>query len=548
MKKRMVSAAAAAVMAVSLVSACSNQESTPAANESKSVTTKENAEGFADYSSGFEERITIKIPVYDRGFEGWNVTDNYYTKWIQENFGEKYNVDVKFVSIGRTSEVQDYMQMIAAGSAPDLIMHYDMPQAINYYSEGAMQNLDLAEVAFYAPDYYEQLKDTLETYGRMDGENIFLFAERNQIYYNYVKLIRKDWLDQVGLDVPADKAELYQAAEAWKEAGLGVVGDKLQTKSFVYMYGVMPENYDQNEAALYLDLNVAPFTWEPTRAYLRQFNESYHKGLIDPEFYLNKNENDEKADFISGRTGVFGFYLSAGTDVFSSLMTNCPEAELAVLETNIPLPSGLPGTGKQYFEYPPYGMIMGINSKTSDEARAAVLMYLNWMTQPENLMFLQNGIEGETYQLDEDGIAFAIPDYTGTAKLSNNYNKDYWCLVQEVVDYGDEEKNFKYNLKSLAPEGYEYIIEDAYRFDQGQAVTGIISPVFTTVVESSAEYAADLNAMWQEFYVACVTCDPAEFDAKYEAYCKEYLENGYQEILDEKQEKIDNGELLFVND
>lgn len=40
--------------------------------------------------------------------------------------------------------------------------------------------------------------------------------------------------------------------------------------------------------------------------------------------------------------------------------------------------------------------------------------------------------------------------------------------------------------------------------------------------------------MWQEFYVDLVTCSPDEFDGKYAEYCQEYLDGGYQAILDEK--------------
>lgn len=92
---------------------------------------------YADYSNGFENQVTIQIPVYDRAFEGWNVTDNYYTQWVQSEFGDKYNINVEYVAIGRQTEVTDYMQLLASGNAPDIIMHYDMPQAVNYYGEDA---------------------------------------------------------------------------------------------------------------------------------------------------------------------------------------------------------------------------------------------------------------------------------------------------------------------------------------------------------------------------------------------------------------------------
>lgn len=86
-----------------------------------------------------------------------------------------------------------------------------MPAAVNYWSEGAEQPIDLDEVAYYAPTYWDNMKDTIETYGKLDGENAFIFAERDPIYYNWVTLIRKDWLDQVGLDVPTSNEELKTA-------------------------------------------------------------------------------------------------------------------------------------------------------------------------------------------------------------------------------------------------------------------------------------------------------------------------------------------------
>ncbi|MDL2302041.1 extracellular solute-binding protein [Lachnospiraceae bacterium OttesenSCG-928-D06] len=507
-----------------------------------STESQEKEAGYTDYSNGFSERVTIQIPVYDRAFEGWNPTDNYYTRWIQEEFGEKFNVNVQYVAIGRNTEVQDYMQLIAAGNAPDVIMNYDMPQMVNYYSEGAMQTIDLDEVAFYAPNYYEALGETINTYGQLDGDTVFFFAERNAIYYDAIEVVRLDWLEEVGLKLPTNLEERETMGKAWKDAGLGTIGDKLWVQSFTYQYPFITDE-DEMDLAMYLDLSIASFTWEPTKEYLRTYNRMYNDGIYDSEFYLNKEDQDAKADFVSGKTGTYEFRISSNTDVISSLLANNPDAKLAVLDPTSKSPDG---TAK-YYEYPPYGMIMGVDSTTSDEERAALWMFFEWMKQAENLFFLQNGIEGETYTLDADGVAIAISDYAGEAKLSNNMNKDYWCLVQEVKDYGDEDKNKKANFSSLAPEGYEYLVEQSYDYCLKNADQGIITPIFTKSVSSSSEYSADLKAMWQEFYVDCITCAPEEFDDKYEEYCQEYLDGGYQDILDEKMSYIDSGDYIDAN-
>lgn len=541
MRKKAARSAAvvlAAAMVVGTLAGCGAKDQGSEATSNRT----EDGTGFKDYSEGFPEEVTIQIPVYDRAYEGWDPTDNYYTNWVQTEFGDKYNINVEYVAIGRTTEVQDYMQMIAAQTAPDIIMSYDMPQAVNYYNEDAMQPLDLEEIEYYAPTYYANMKDTVAQYGSLDGENMFFFAERNPVYYSEITLIRQDWLDEVGMDMPTNEAELEEVGRAWKEAGLGTMGNSLITQSFTYEYPYFDDSISEEEYGKYLDLTVAPLTWEPSEKYLKNLNEEYNEGIVDQEFYLNAQDTDWKADFVSGRCGTYKFRIGNTTDVFDSLLANNPDAEVSTLD-----PGALSPEGKgYYYAYPPYGMVMGISATTPAEERAAVWMYLEWLSQPENLFKMQNGVEGDNYTLDEDGIAVPIAGFEGESKLSQNNNKDYWCLVVEDVTYGDAEKDYKANLRLLAPTGYEYLIEQAYNYYQEDAEYGIVTPVFTKVIESISEYSSDLNAMWQEFYVDLATCDPSEFDAKYEEYCQEYLEGGYQDILDEKQEAMEEGSYIIA--
>lgn len=550
--KRAAALGLAAAMAAGMTAGCGKKQEAPSgakpeetkaeasseAGSKAEETSAESGKSYTDYSKGFPEKVTIKIPVYDRGFEGWDPANNYYTQWIQKEFGDKYNVNVQYVSINRQNEVADYMQMIAAGNAPDIIYHYDMPQAVNYSAEGAMQELDLDEIKYYAPDYYKMAEGLINTYGKLDGKNTFFFAKRNTIYYNWVTLIRQDWLDKAGVKSPATREELDAAATAWKNAGLGKLGAQIINKSYTYEYPFIGANPDEKDLNQYLDLNVAPLTWEASKAYLKTLNKEYNDGILDPEFYLNADDAAWKADFVAGNVGTYSFYISANTDVITSLQANDPGAKVSVMD---PSALALSDSHPYYYEYPPYGMIMGINSKSTDEQRAAVWMFLNWMSQPDNLFYLQNGEEGKNYTLDSEGLPVPVAGFTGETKLSNNNNKDYYCLIAEGADYGDEALNLTANVRILAPAGHEDLVKQAYDFATAQEQYGLVSPIFTKSVESTGEYASDLTAMWQEFYVDMVTCKPEELDAKYEKYCKEYLDGGYQEILDEKQALIDEG-------
>ena len=141
--KRMMAFMAITTMGVGSLAGCGSSKETQSnkatstnnkSAESTTPAASTSTDGYQDYSNGFANNVTIQIPVYDRAFEGWNVADNYWTKWVQSEFGDKYNVTVEYVAIGRSTEVNDYNQMLAAGTAPDIIFHYDMPQAVSYYS------------------------------------------------------------------------------------------------------------------------------------------------------------------------------------------------------------------------------------------------------------------------------------------------------------------------------------------------------------------------------------------------------------------------------
>ncbi|GMK37733.1 hypothetical protein PCCS19_07870 [Paenibacillus sp. CCS19] len=547
-KKRFGTMLLSSLVVMGLIAGCSNSGSDDNKTEEKAPTTDnstttptETAEGaFSDYSKGFPEKVELNIPVYERAFEGWNVTDNYYTRWIQKEFGDKYNIDVKFTAIARGNEVQDFEQLLAAHKAPDLIFHYDMPQALAYYSEEVMQDLDYKEIENYAPTYWKNMSATIEKYGKVDGKNAFVFAARPAID-NATTLIRKDWVEKVGMKVEdLTSLEKYNdMLQKWKDAGLGVGAETLKLNNYTFNYAFRDFPMDEKEHALYSDLGVADLTTPATEKYLRNLNTLYNKGLIDKEFYLRSDDAKIKAEFVAGKTGTYGLYLASNTDVIASTLANNPDAQFAILPPGAGTPEGSKPQGRAYW---PFGFIMGVNYESSAEERAALWMYLEWMSQPANLFFLQNGVEGQNYTLDADGIAVKNADFKGESVLSQNNNKDYWALVTESAQYADQATTRKALARQWAPVGYENLVDQLFKYYDETAEFRTPDPMFSVVLEKVNEYKADLNALFQELYVKVALSKPEEFDAAYEAAKKTYLDAGYQEILDEKQKAIDAGQ------
>lgn len=108
----------------------------------------------------FEKNVTIKIPVYDRGVEGLPPVDNnYWTDWVQKNFGDKYNITVKYEPIPRNDVMTKYALLIAAKETPTILMEYDYPKVSQWAAEGAMRTIDLNEFAKVSPKYYQAMVD-----------------------------------------------------------------------------------------------------------------------------------------------------------------------------------------------------------------------------------------------------------------------------------------------------------------------------------------------------------------------------------------------------
>ena len=148
MIRKTVSLALAGVMAVGTLAACGSDSSTTTAavteKETKAEETKEEkttAEETetkgddaqkADTSvewEPFAENVTLQIPVYDRGEAGVpDVTDNYWTKWVQDNFGTPYNITVEYVPITRTDVMTSYALLASSETLPTMLMEYDYPK------------------------------------------------------------------------------------------------------------------------------------------------------------------------------------------------------------------------------------------------------------------------------------------------------------------------------------------------------------------------------------------------------------------------------------
>lgn len=529
--KRILSLALALVMMLSLVSFASAEEAT----------------GMAAWEP-FAERVKITVPVYDRSKAGYPaVDDNYWTKWIQSEFGDKWNIDVQYVAIPRGDVMTKYSLLIAGGDTPTIMMEYDYPKVAQWANDGAMQVIDLDEFAKVAPTYYGKMVENNQLgYTDINGETYFVLSERP--YYNtgytWRTFVRMDWLRAVGYDhVPTSYAEYSEAINKIIEAGLtdqAPLGLGIPTSAYVANFAFHDEDLDEAEWAMHCSLGTASLTWEPTYRLLKRTNAEYNQGWYSTEFDLAENSggastDQMQTDFINGKTFSYSGYMAANVNWLTAFYENNPDAELALASAYAVEEEGVAVARNRADNA--FGMIVGFSSYATPEQLKAAWMLMEWMIQPENLFVLENGVEGATYTMGEDGLPVVDGAYTGEYMLNHNMNIDMTCLVHASKVVGTIEDS----IRAVAPQGLpqdfsQAMIDSWYSDTKAIADAGhaYSDPVFAVAIESESEYSATLLSLYQEDYAKLVKCDPAEFDALYEQLCQEYLDAGYQEIIDER--------------
>lgn len=502
-----------------------------------------------DSWKAFDENVTIKIPVYDRGVEGVpTVNDNYWTKWVQENFGDKYNITVKYVPITRTDVMTDYALLAASSELPTILMEYDYPKVAQWADEGYLTTFNMNDFAKVAPTYYNKMDENKQLpYTIMNGETYFALAERP--YYNngytFQTFVRMDWLKQVGYDhVPQTRAEYIDAMTKMQEAGIAKnpAGGAMITgvgSDQNYGYRTFPQN--EEEWAQIGDVNIPALGSKANYKLLKRANEDYNLGFTNPEYYITDEETN-KASFINGDIYSYGNYISANMDWLNSFYEQNPNAELSVVPVGIVDEEG--GTVPAYRSNNPFGMIIGFSSSATVDELKAGWMYMEWMTQKDTLFTMQWGVEGENYTMDaSSGLPVSVGDYSGEYKQGYNNNKDYWCITIETRNAG----TVKDMIKATSPKGLpqdftQNIIDNFYKNEelikQGYSCLDII---FSEPIEAETEYSGVLQELYKEYRDKLTMCKIEEFDALYTELTQKYMNAGYEKVMKQRLEAYKKG-------
>lgn len=434
--KKLTSAAALSMAAMMLVTGCGNDGGTK-----DDIVSKESSTGkevSAATESGEEQskiQSSISVMVYDRGnmpsSEG-TLNDNRWTTWIRENCPVE---NVEFVSIPRSEASQTMSSLLAAGEAPDLLPNYE---ALSQFNQNGMCLEITDDMLSQMPNYsmllekYPMMKKT----ATVDGKMVY-FTKFSNILPNHTIVIRKDWLDAVGMDIPTTPEELYDVIYAFTYNdpdgngvddtwGINLTADAQRVLAHMYGFGnPMKYAFDENGELYYV--------WDRIESWLDFTKRLVNDKLVNPDFVTMKGDDDQ-ADFISGKIGIYcsGKFTNASRlNLFRNFKEAFPDATLDTF--------ALPVT--EYGQYTTYSnggaSIVGfINSDVADDKLDAVLAYADWLYDPATSEYLYYGPDGVYNKIDEYGT-YAIVDSEKNA-TEFDWATDYHIMKNELLDGREE--------------------------------------------------------------------------------------------------------------
>lgn len=351
--------------------------------------------------------------------------DEYYQHYWSEmkcmqKIQELTNITIDFqVAIN----YEAYLPMMSAKTYPHIITaknnerytgrlaamyHDDVSQSLNKYIEdGLMPN-------------FKEIIDNNEAIARdlrlNDGSYTYLtriydVTDDNQraLTSTYGLLIRKDWLDNVGMDIPTNMEEWYNVLKAFKQQdpnGNGVADEEPYIacssgwKYFMPAYGFDddPSLVPDENGELYV---IYGYTTPMYKEYLEELNKWHTEGLLHYMFEGVSLENQQDRvtnNFAGAWKGTADQMTSDKSDSFTNILKQkAPEVEIAAC----PWPET--EDGKLWC----FSDISAVHRDTTvitgnavaDGVDEAAAYLLDFMLSEEGTTLLTWGIEGESYEV-----------------------------------------------------------------------------------------------------------------------------------------------------
>ncbi|MFW8576516.1 extracellular solute-binding protein [Enterococcus entomosocium] len=333
---------------------------------------------------------------------------------VTQQLEEYTGVEIDFTWVPDASKTERLNAALASNSLADIVSLTEINNTTVRSSLASGMFWDVEPYLEEFPNLAEISEDRLES-SRIDG-HIYGVPFLKPIA-RYGVLVRKDWLDNLGLDVPSTLEELSAVAQAFTEGdpdGNGVddtVGFVERDESFNVGFRSLSDYFGaDNWFTITDDDEVMPSFMQPEyKEAMEWFRNIYDNGWMNSDFAVMA-KNDQKNYIVQGRGGIVLSGLqevrnyiddAAGTDeehmewvLINDIVHENVERRI-LSDTN----GGMGGW-----------LAIPKNNVETEEDLRVVLKFINDLMDEEPFTLMTQGIEGVHYEIDDEGVYVRLDD------------------------------------------------------------------------------------------------------------------------------------------
>jgi len=399
-----------------------------------------------------------------------------------QEWQKKTGVKLKFSSPPAGQAQQTLNIMLASGELPDMI-EYDF---LNGYPGGPEKAIadgyilklnDLIDKDAPNLKKYLQEHPDIDKMVKTDNGSYYAFPfirgdEYLQVFQG--PIIRKDWLDDLGLPVPETIDDWTNTLRAFKEkkgasAPLAVNSkprffNESGNGAFIGAFGVTRGFYQQDGVVKFGPAESG------FKEYLRLFQQWYKEGLIDKNIATADSKSVD-SNWASGQTGASIGNAGGGIGKWQPLVAaKDPKAVLVAAPYPVLHKGDTPMFGQRDNPYSSGGIVAVTTSAKDPELAVKMLDY---GYSDEGRMFFNFGTEGTSYNMvngypkysdllmkNPDGLApaqaislYTRGSYNGPFIQDKRYAEQYFALQtqRDAIDIWKKTDAAKYALPPLTP-------------------------------------------------------------------------------------------------
>ncbi|SDM80961.1 putative aldouronate transport system substrate-binding protein [Paenibacillus sp. yr247] len=459
---------AAVILAGSVVGCASSKDAISKDSSSKAAATSNTP---IDLSVMFYTSANIQI-THD---------NNEAIKFLEQ----KFNVHLNIMDVPIKDYETKQNTVIASGSLPDVMVWSSYPNANlgSYIKQGAFMPLEkYIDATPNLKQFPQQIWNNLKA---PDG-HIYVIPRPRPIVRTGV-VIRKDWLDKLGLPIPKTIDDFAKVAVAFakndpdgdgKENTYGIATDiKLQNVlPLFYAFGTGNEWLKQPDGTL-KNFAIA----DGNKEALQWMRDLFAKGGLSKDFPVQ--QGIVRKELQSGKAGMMieSYIIDYAQDI-AALKKVDPKAQLIYIDP----PVGT--TGSSGFNAGT-GFAGGwlIPAKEKPEKVQKIMEILNWEASPEGYHFNKAGIDGIHNTKNADGTFTTNEKY-----ISDDIKELIMISPYDIYSYVD----------GGAPADVQKVQRDALDMIKDK---GLFNPAPTFLAPTSIEKKPDLDNLRLDYFIKIIT-------------------------------------------